>query len=393
MGTDHLVLRVMMLGLRGFPNVQGGVEVHAEHLCPRLKELGCNVEVIVRSPYMRPDGGNEWRGVRYLRVWSPKASALETVVHSFLGVLVAAWQRPDVLHIQAIGPALMVPLARLLGLHVVVTHHGPDYEREKWGPLARLALHTGEAWGMRFSNGRIVISRTIRNLVRDKYGLNSNLIPNGITLPEVPGSTSVLQKFGLAAGRYVLMVSRLVPEKRHADLISAFADAKLDGWKLVLVGGSEYPDAYAAAVSERAQATAGVIMAGFQSGLALRELYAHAGIFVLPSSHEGLPIALMEALSYGLPVVASDIPAHLEIELDDAHYFPLGDVSALADRLASFAQQPWSSDLREKTRSWLAQREDWRSVAERTLGCYRKAIEPRRGGPHVRPRPAPPRAA
>jgi glycosyltransferase involved in cell wall biosynthesis len=249
-----------------------------------------------------------------------------------------------------------------------------------------MVLHAGEAWGMRFSNGRIVISQTIRRLVRDKYGLNSDLIPNGVALPEVPRSTSVLQKLGLAPGRYVLMVGRLVPEKRHTDLIQAFADAKLDGWKLVLVGGSEYPDAYATGLVALAQATDGAVMTGFQSGLALQELYAHAGLFVLPSSHEGLPIALMEALSYGLPVVASDIPAHLEIGLDDAHYFPLGDVSALANRLTSFAQNPWPSELREKTRNWLAAREDWRSVAERTLGCYRRAIQAR-----ARPQTAPPR--
>jgi glycosyltransferase involved in cell wall biosynthesis len=390
--ADHLALRVIMLGLRGFPNVQGGVEAHAEHLCPWLKELGCDVEVIVRSSYMPPDRGNEWKGIRYLRVWSPKASGLETIVHSFLGVLVAAWQRPDILHIQAIGPALMVPLARLLGLHVVVTHHGPDYEREKWGPLARLTLHAGEACGMRFSNCRIVISQTISKLVREKYSLNSDLIPNGVSLPVMPRSTSVLQKFGLAAGRYVLMVSRLVPEKRHTDLIQAFANAKLDGWKLVLVGASDHPDAYTASVVALAQATDGAVMTGFQSGLALRELYAHAGIFVLPSSHEGLPIALMEALSYGLPVVVSDIPAHLEIGLEDAHYFPLGNVSALTNRLASFAQNPWPSELREKTRNWMTTRESWRSVAEQTLGCYRRALQPSGGGPHVRPQTAPPHA-
>src|SRR5260370_10875581 len=230
-----------MAGLRGCADVQGGVEAQAEHLCRRLRELGCDVEVIVRSSYMPPNRGDEWKGVRYLRVWSPKVSVLETIVHSFLGVLVAAWQRPDVLHIQAIGPALMVPLARLLGLHVVVTHHGPDYEREKWGPLARLALPAGEAWGMRRSNCRIVISQTIRKLVRDKYGLNSDLIPNVVTLPEVPRTSSVLQTFGLAAGRYVLMVSRLVPEKRHTELIEAFSDPKLDGRNLGFVWGSDYP--------------------------------------------------------------------------------------------------------------------------------------------------------
>lgn len=393
MSADHLVLRVIMLGLRGFPDVQGGVEVHAEHLCPHLKELGCDVEVIVRSSYMPPDRGDEWHGVRYQRVWCPKTSGLETIVHSFLGVLVAAWQRPDVLHIQAIGPALMAPLARLLGLHVVVTHHGPDYEREKWGRLARMALRAGEAWGMQFSDGRIVISQTIRKLVREKYGLNSDLIPNGVTLPDVPMSTSVLDKLGLTPGRYVLMVGRLVPEKRHTDLIQAFADARLAGWKLVFAGTSEHPDAYTEMLAARAEATPGVIMAGFQCGLALRELYAHAGIFVLPSSHEGLPIALLEALSFGLPVVASDIPAHLEIGLNDAHYFHLGDVSALANRLASFAHNPWPLELREKTRNWLAEREDWHSIAERTLGCYRRAIELRRGGRHVGPRTVPPSTA
>ncbi|WP_349630405.1 glycosyltransferase family 4 protein [Bradyrhizobium canariense] len=391
MSADHLVLRVIMLGLRGFPNVQGGVETHAEQLCPLLKELGCDVEVIVRSAYMPHDRGDEWHGVRYLRVWCPKISGLETIVHSLFGVLVAAWQRPDVLHIQAIGPALVAPLARLLGLHVVVTHHGPDYDREKWGRFAKIVLHAGEACGMRFSNERIVISQTIRKLVWDKYGLSSSLIPNGVTLPEVPKSTSTLERLGLAPGRYVLMVGRLVPEKRHMDLIQAFANARLDGWKLVFVGASEHPNAYTEALAALAETTTGVIMAGFQCGVALQELYAHAGLFVLPSSHEGLPIALLEALSFGLPAVVSDIPAHLEIGLDDAHYFHVGDVSALTDRLSRFARDPWPSERRERTRTWVAEREDWHSVAERTIGCYRNAIEPRRGGPHAQPSTAPSR--
>jgi glycosyltransferase involved in cell wall biosynthesis len=269
----------------------------------------------------------------------------------------------------------MVPLARLLGLHVVVTHHGPDYEREKWGRFARVVLRTGEAWGMRFCNRRIVISRTIRNLVRDKYGLESDVISNGVDLPELPSSTTALEKFGLTRGRYVLTVSRLVPEKRHKDLVAAYATAKLYGWKLLLIGASDHPDAYAAEIAELVRATPGVVVAGFQTGLTLRELYAHAGIFVLPSSHEGLPMVLLEALSYGLPVVASDIPAHLEIGLDEKHYFPLGDVHALAARLGSFARTPWPMEIRESTRRWVAERYDWHSVVEQTIKVYRRAME------------------
>jgi glycosyltransferase involved in cell wall biosynthesis len=367
------MLRVMMLGVRGFPGVQGGVEAHAEHLCPLLRELGCDVEVVVRSAYMPSDRGNDWQGVRYLRIWSPKSRALETIFHSFLGVLAAAWRRPDVLHVQAIGPALVVPLARFLGLHVVVTHHGADYEREKWGLLARAVLCVGEACGMLFCNRRIAISRTIRSLVRDKYGLESELIPNGVDLPELPSSTSALEKFGLTPGQYVLTVSRLVPEKRHKDLIAAYATAKLNGWKLVLIGASDHVDAYAADVAELVRATPGAVFAGFQTGLALRELYAHAGVFVLPSSHEGLPIVLLEALSYGLPVVASDIPAHLEIGLEETHYFPLGNVHELAARLQSFARRPWPVEMREGTRRWVAERYDWRSVVKQTIRVYRMA--------------------
>lgn len=364
-------MHVMFLGLRGFPRVQGGVETHAEHLCPLLAELGCEVTAIVRSPYMPAEKGDGWRGVRFLRVWAPKSKGLEAIVHSFLGVLAAAWRRPDILHIQAIGPALMTPLARLLGLKVVVTHHGPDYDRQKWGGFAKWALRTGERFGMRRSNARIVISRVIRDLVHEKHGVESTLIPNGVVLPDLPEGRATLDAFGLAPGRYAVLVSRLVPEKRHLDLIEAFRRAALPGWKLAIVGASDHPDAYVQSVLDAARATPGVVCTGFQSGKNLAELFGHAGLFVLPSSHEGLPIALLEALSYGLPVIASDIPANLEVGLSARHYFPLGDVEALTARLREFAARPLTAEAREVRRAWVAAGYDWRRIAEQTLDVYR----------------------
>ena len=366
-------MRVMFLGLRGFPRVQGGVETHSEHLCPLLGELGCEVEVIVRSPYMPPETGDGWRGVRFVRLWSPRSKGLEAIGHTFLGVLVAAVRRPDVLHIQAIGPALMTPLARLVGLRVVVTHHGPDYDRQKWGYFAKWALRTGERWGMRWSNARIAISQVI--LMRAMRGLDSALIPNGVELPVLPQGRAVLDAFRLEPGRYVVLVSRLVPEKRHLDLIEAFRRAALPGWKVAIVGASDHPDAYVQSVLDAARTTPGVVCTGFQSGAKLAELFGQAGMFVLPSSHEGLPIALLEALSYGLPVVASDIPANLEVGLPPEHYFPLGDVAALAGRLREFAAEPLTAADRETRRAWVAGRYNWRRIAEQTLDVYRKVLE------------------
>ena len=366
-------LRVIMLGMRGFPDVQGGVEKHAERLCPLLTNLGCNVEAVVRARYMPQDLSGAWQGVRFLRVWSPKSHTFETIVHTFLAVLIAAWKRPDVLHIHAVGPGRFVPLARLLGLRVVITHHGADYEREKWGRFAKLILRAGEVCGIRFAHRRIAVSQITTSAVRKKYHVDCEHIPNGVELPSIPTTTSTLTQFGLAPRKYVLMVGRLVPEKRQSDLIAAFNNADLQGWKLVLVGGSDHRGPYQETVRRLAGENPALITAGVQTGIALQELYAHAGLFVLPSSHEGLPIALLEALSYGLPVIASAIPANLEIELESRHYYAVGDVEALTAKLREFAAKPGSPEVRDKVRRSLAARQNWRTVAERTLHIYRQA--------------------
>jgi glycosyltransferase involved in cell wall biosynthesis len=251
---------------------------------------------------------------------------------------------------------------------VVVTHHGPDYDRQKWGRFARLVLQLGERFGMRGSNERIVISEVIRSIVRNRHGRDSVLIPNGVLLPELPSTTDALAPFGLTPGKYIVLVSRLVPEKRHMDLIEAFRRAGLENWKLAIVGASDHPDAYTRQVLETAEKTPG-----------LRELYAHAGLFVLPSSHEGLPIALLEALSYGLPIVASDIPANLEVGLPAEHYYPLGEVDALAARLSEFAARPLTAESRESRRAWVSERFDWRDIARRTMAVYQAVVSGRKG--------------
>lgn len=368
-------MRVMLVGLRGFPNVQGGVETHAEQLCGVLAQMGCQVEVVVRSPYVPKHVGSFGANLRFIRVWSPRSKSLEAIVHTFLGVLVAAWRRPDILHIHAIGPALLTPLARSFGLRVVVTHHGPDYNRQKWGMLGRSVLSTGERWGMRWSCGRIAISEGIRSLVREKHQVDAALIPNGVRLPQLPATHAALDEFALVRRHYVLLVSRLVPEKRHLDLIAGFNRADLDGWKLVLVGASDHPDVYQRTLIDEARKFDNVVMTGFQTGLALQELYAHAGMFVLPSSHEGLPIAMLEALSYGLPVLASDIPANREVGLPEAHYFPLGDIDAMASAIRAIATEPVDDDTVGARREWIAENYCWDAIALQTKRVYEAAAD------------------
>lgn len=371
-------LRVTWLGLRGLPGVQGGIETHAEQLCPRLAALGCRVTVLARAPYQPAVAGATWRGVRLRRLWAPRHKHLETVVHTLLGVLHAGLvDRPDVLHLQAIGPALWTPLARLLGLRVVLTHHGADHARQKWGPLARAVLRAGEAAGARFAHEVVAISGGIAEDLARAHGRAATLIPNGVPAPGPAPDPGLLASFGLQPGRYALLVGRLVPEKRHLDLIRAFARARLPGWKLALVGAADHADAHAAQVLQAAAQHAGVVCTGFQQGAALQALYAHAGVFVLPSSHEGQPIALLEALSHGLPVIASDIAPHRELGLPDGTLFPLGDIDELAKGLREAARRAPTAAERAARRTWVLSRHDWDASARATLELYRRAFRTR----------------
>jgi glycosyltransferase involved in cell wall biosynthesis len=367
----------MVLGVRGFPGVEGGVESHAEHLYPLLVERGCEVESLVRAAHVPKEIGDAWKGVHLRRLWAPttRLPGVEALVHSFFGVVYAALRKPDLLHIHSIGPAIFCPLARLLGLRVVFTYHTQDYAREKWGLVGRLMLRTGEWLAVHFSNSCITVSKILQQRVRTRFHRECVHIPNGMEIakPVPPGDT--LKQFHLEPRRYVLMVSRLDPGKRHFDLMRAFALADLKGWKLVLVGGLNPTEQYVKRVIEGSKTLPGVILTGFQTGKTLGELYSNAGLFVLPSSHEGLPVVLLEALSYGLPTIASNIPANLSVGLPEDHYFPIGDVVALGKKLQQFSAD-WKLDGSPHRAALEIQSScDWKTVADKTLCVYSSVVQ------------------
>jgi glycosyltransferase involved in cell wall biosynthesis len=366
-------LKVMVIGLRGIVDVEGGIETHARMLYPLLARLGCDIEVVQRSRYYpRAARRSTWRGIRLTYLWSPKRAGLETAAHTLLGVLYAAYRRPDVLHLHAIGPALLAPLARCLGLRVVMTHHSVDYQRDKFGALAKAILRAGERLGVRYAHHPIVVSPVIRDSLKTRFGLVSTVIPNGAPKVRPVRTQTALDRFGLQPRRYVLCVARVERAKRQHDLIDAFERARLPGWKLAIVGGLD-DGAYCTDLAKRAAEDSRLVLTGFQSGTALRELYTHAGVFVLPSTSEGHPIALLEALSYGLPALASANEGNLTIPLPNDRYFPVGDTEALARLLQrTECDEARGGNLAERIRDLYS----WRSAAHATRAVYDRVRTP-----------------
>jgi glycosyltransferase involved in cell wall biosynthesis len=382
---------VIFVGLRGIPEIQGGVETHVAAISARLAERGWQVEVLGRAPYLPSQQPYTWKGVTVTPVWAPRSRSFEALAHTALGLIIAAGRNPDLVHIHAIGPALLTPFARLLGLHVVVTHHGFDYERQKWGPLARSILRTGEAMGMLFSHANIGVSKVIVDSVRRKFSVGATFIPNGVENPFPRFDTCFLDRIEVMPRRYVLSVGRIVEEKRHLDLIKAFARLSDPGLKLVIAGTADHAGRYQSEVEATAAATPGVVMAGFQRGEALSQLYRHAALFVLPSSHEGMPIVLLEALSYGAPCLASAIDANLALDLGTDCYFPLGEVDTLTDAMRLKLAALNTAEGAERAARVLDSF-GWGAIVERTMDVYESALlgwrprSMRQGGADLRTR-------
>lgn len=369
-------IEIVVLGTRGFPNTQGGVESHCRNLYPRLRKIGCKVIVFGRKPYIGSDVIN-CDGVRLLPLACPKNKYTEAFLHTLRGVLLARRIRPDIVHFHAIGPSLFVPLARLLGMKVAMTHHGLDYRRAKWGWLAKAVLKLGERLGCKYANQIIAISAGIKTQVKEKFDRETHLIPNGIEILERARKMAYIESLGLTPGRYILSVARFVPEKGLHHLISAFSSLQTN-WKLVITGDADHETPYSRRLKSQAANNSKVVLTSFIQGDALNEIYSHAGLFVLPSYHEGLPIAVLEALSYGLSVLVSDIAPNREVGLDENRYFPVGNEEALAKKLDQWIKKgPLSREEQTKQIEMVRQKYNWDNVAEQVLQVYKNVLDAR----------------
>jgi glycosyltransferase involved in cell wall biosynthesis len=370
-------MKIIVVGTRGFPNVLGGVEKHCEQLYPRLVDLGNEVIVFTRKAYIPNELRlDEWKGVKFKHLWCPRIKSFEAIIHSSLAVIIARFYSPDILHIHAIGPAIVSPIARILRMKIVVTHHGPDYQREKWGKLAKIILKVGEYFGIKYSNKLIVISKVIQNHVLRKHkNKETILISNGINNPELISPDGILSEYGLKKNEYIFSACRFVPEKGLHHLIEVFSELNLNGVKLVIAGDADHETEYSKSIKESARKK-GVILTGNLFGIRLAELFTNAGLFVLPSYYEGLPIALLEAISFSLPVLVSDIPQHKEINLSNNRYFKTGDEKDLKIKIEELFPLGISEEEKLQYKKLIFEKYNWDKIAEITNRVYQSVSKP-----------------
>ncbi|WP_326559823.1 glycosyltransferase family 4 protein [Micromonospora sp. NBC_01796] len=341
-GAGWRPLRIAMIGQKGMPATYGGIERHVEEVASRLAGYGHEVTVYCRESYgsMPLD---RYRGVRLRQVRTVASKHLDAIVHAATSTMAAMGERPDIVHYHGLGPGLVAPLPRWLSrARVVLTVHGLDNQRDKWGAGARAVLGSAHWMSGYVPHRRVAVSRGLAAHYETRFGRPTSYIPNGVNAARPLPARQIGARFGLTPGGYLILVGRLVPEKAADLLIRAFrrSDTRM---RLAIVGGSSFTDDFVAKLRREAEGDERIVFTGFAYGDLLAELYANAAGFVQPSRLEGLPLTLLEAAAYGLPVVASDIAPHVEVLESDApgqRLFRDGDEEDLLRALAPVLADP-----------------------------------------------------
>jgi glycosyltransferase involved in cell wall biosynthesis len=359
-----------MIGSRGLPLVYGGIERHVAEVGSRLAERGHEVTVFGRRPF---SVNGEHRGMRIRVLPSIPTKNLETASNVLAATVRVLFEPFDVVHYHGVGPSLFAWIPAARGVKTIATIHAEDYRQSKWGPAARSLLRLGEATAVRRTDAAIAVSRLMASRLEKKYARRVVFIPNGAALREAPPFMEA-RSLGLEPGRYILTVGRFIVERGFHTLVEAFRDVPGD-CRLVIAGDARFAESYERRLKEMADAR--VVFPGYVSGPLLDELYAHCAFYVLPSTVEGLPISLLEAMSFSRPVLVSDIPENLEVAEGIAVTFKSGDREDLSRSIV----RVFGMDSKERERRGAAAREriardyTWDHVTDEVEALYDRLVD------------------
>lgn len=369
-------LKIAMLGHKRIPSREGGIEIVVEELCTRMVKKGHSVTCYNRSGHhvsgKEYDGGSlkEYKGIKLKSVFTINRKGLAAMTSSFFAAICTAFGKYDVVHFHAEGPCAMLWLPKLFGKRCIATIHGIDWQRAKWGGFASKYIKFGEKVAAKYADEIIVLSEGVQKYFMDTYGRNTVFIPNGVNRP-IPRSPQLIkEKYGLDKDEYILFLGRLVPEKGITYLIEAFKGVTTEK-KLVIAGGSSDTDAFMQELKKLAEGNDRIVFTGFVQGQMLEELYSNAYVYTLPSDLEGMPLSLLEAMSYGNCCLTSDIAECAEVVEGKAILFKKSDIDDLKEKLQYACDNPDAVErLKNGAADFICQKYNWDDVVEQTLVQY-----------------------
>lgn len=369
-------MKIAVIGAKGLPPKQGGIEHYCAEIYPRIVAQDHSVDLYARSTYTDSSwfDSYEFQGVQVQPLPGLEMRGVDAFVTSAIGALLSSAKKYDIVHFHALGPSLFTCLPRIAtSSKIVVTCQGLDWQRAKWGGFSTRLIKMGEKAAVRFAHGIIVVSDALKSYFLQTYGRKTVYIPNApASYGESDPNFGYGTQFGLTQGRYILFLGRLVPEKRADLLVDAFNAAHLPGWKLVLAGGISDTKSFTSSLLEKVASNRNIVYTGELRGPRLWEIVRGAGLFVLPSDVEGLPLAMLEAMREGVPVVASDIPPHQQlIGGGRGMLFDAGDLNSCIRTLTrAINNSPEREAMALNAQKYLQHNYSWEHITSETLNLY-----------------------
>ncbi|HII4441210.1 TPA: glycosyltransferase family 4 protein [Clostridium perfringens] len=364
--------------MKRIPSREGGIEIVVEELATRMAKRGYEVTCLnrrghhVSGKYFDKEKLKNYKGIFIKDVFTIDIKGIAAMTASFSGAIIAAFGKYDVVHFHAEGPCAMLWLPKLLGKTCIATIHGLDHKRAKWGKFASSYIMLGERCATKYADDIIVLSKSVQQYFWNKYRRETIFIPNGVNKPKILEVNEIKRQFGLNGFDYILYLGRLVPEKGILYLIEAFKQVYTNK-KLVIAGGSSDTDKFAQELKELAAEDERIIFTGFVQGNILEELYSNSYVYTLPSDLEGMPLSLLEAMSYGNCCLVSDIPECVDVVEDKAVVFEKGNVENLKEKLQMLCDsEEVVKQYRKKASDYICRKYDWEEVVEKTIALYRK---------------------
>lgn len=358
-------MKIAMIGHKRIPSREGGVEVVVEEISTRLVKKGYNVDV-----YNRKSKGNkinEYNGTKVITIPTINKKGVEAFVYSFFATIKALFGKYDVIHYHAEGSCAMLWIPHLFGIKTVATIHGLDWKRSKWGSFASKYIKFGEKIAARYADEVIVLSRSIQRYFKETYNRETKFIPNGINKPKIIKPEIIKQKYGLEKDSYILYLARIVPEKGVHYLIEAYK--KIDtNKKLVIAGTASHTNSYLQKIQQMAKEDNRIIMTGFVQGTEWEELFSNCFLYCLPSDVEGMPMSLLEAMSYGRNSLVSDIRENIQVTSSYASIFKKGDVKDLKSKLEKCLNAQQIDAL--QIQNYILEKYNWDYTLEKIISLY-----------------------
>lgn len=369
-------MKIAMIGHKRIPSREGGVERVVEELAVRMAEKGHKVCAYNRKGHhvsgKENDGGKQkvYKGVRIITVPTVEKKSLNAVVYSFLASIHALFGHYDVIHFHAEGPCAFLWLPRLFRIKVVATIHGLDWQRAKWGGFATRFLKHGEKTAAKYANAIIVLSPEMQRYFKQTYNRETFYIPNGVDKADRQKSKIIKEKYGLLGDDYLLFLARIVPEKGLHYLIEAYRKSGCTK-KLVIAGGSSHSDGYFEEIRRACEGNPNIIFTGFVQGRELEELYSNCYLYILPSDIEGMPISLLEAMSYGAQCLVSGIAENTGVAGEYAAVFEKSNVDDLTKKLCSLTAEDFCfAHTKQEIAEYITEKYQWDEIVEETLKLY-----------------------